>query len=81
MLGLRNRRKENLLSENEEVNGTEPVRSTVKMPSVISAIPRDRLKYSSMADGSRTPGERRVSIIVGDIINGTACRAIHPAVP
>lgn len=81
MRGLGERRKGNSLSENEEVKGTEPVSNTVKMPSVISAMPSERLKYSSTADGSRTSGERRVTIIVGDIIRGMAWSANQPAVP
>lgn len=70
-----------LLSEKDEVNGTEPVRRTVNMPRVINAIPRERLKYSSITDGSRTSGESKVIMMVGEVINGAACRANQPAVP
>jgi len=31
--------------------------------------------------GSRTSGERRVMMIVGDMIKGAAWRVSHPAVP
>lgn len=32
-------------------------------------------------DGSRTSGERSMMIIVGEMIRGAACNAIHPADP
>jgi len=38
-----------ILSEIEEVNGTEPVSSTIIMPRVNRAMPRDLAKYSSIA--------------------------------
>lgn len=38
-----------LLSDIDDVNGTEPVRSTIMMPSVKRVMPRERAKYSSRA--------------------------------
>jgi len=69
------------VSENEEVNGTDPVRRTIMIPRVNIAIPKDREKYPSRGVGSRTSGERRVIIIVGEMIKGKLCRASHPADP
>jgi hypothetical protein len=83
-------------SEIDEVKGTEPVRRTVMTPRVNNAMPRDLEKYSSRATnvsfdgfgaeedkrvGSRTSGERSVTMMVGEMINGTLCRASHPADP
>lgn len=39
----------NILSEIEEVRGTEPVSSTTIIPSVNKASPSDLAKYSSIA--------------------------------
>ena len=39
-----------VLSENDAVSGTEPVKSTTMMPRVSRAIPRAREKYSSRAE-------------------------------
>ena len=79
---------EDILSEIEEVKGTEPVRRTTIIPNVNKVIPSDREKYSSRAVfhqsgpsdpcmrhlrvGSRTSGERRVIMMVGDTIKGAA---------
>lgn len=38
----------NILSEIEEVRGTEPVSRTTIIPKVNKVIPRDREKYSSI---------------------------------
>jgi len=45
------RRFEHLLSESDEVNGTEPVRRTINIPTVSNAMPKDLAKYSSRAMG------------------------------
>jgi hypothetical protein len=47
----------------EEVNGTEPVRSTTMIPNVTSAIPREREKYSS---------------ITGTLVSGQYCNQHIP---
>lgn len=39
-----------VVSEIEEVKGTDPVKSTIIMPSVKRVRPRDREKYSSRTD-------------------------------
>jgi hypothetical protein len=44
-LGIRG--KQHILSEMEEVSGTEPVSRTIIIPSVSRAMPRDLEKYSS----------------------------------
>lgn len=72
---------EEAVSDREEVSGTDPVRRTIRTPRVSSVIPRDLEKYSSSKVASRTSGESIAMMMVGDSINGTACKASHPAVP
>lgn len=38
-----------VVSEMEDVRGTDPVRSTIRIPSVRRVMPREREKYSSSA--------------------------------
>lgn len=38
-----------ILSENDEVSGTEPVKRTPRSPKVIRVMPSERQKYSSSA--------------------------------
>lgn len=42
-------KKEDELSENVDVRGTDPVKSTVMTPRASNAIPSDREKYTSKA--------------------------------
>jgi hypothetical protein len=70
-----------LLSEMLLVRGTEPVKRTTIIPKANKVMPKEREKYVSRAVGSRTSGERRAMMIVGETINGKACRANQPAVP
>lgn len=69
------------VSENVDVRGTDPVKRTVMTPSASNAMPSDLEKYTSKDVGSRTSGERRVMMILGDTTKGKACSASQPAVP
>lgn len=70
-----------MVSEIEEVSGTDPVRSTIIIPRVNNVSPKEREKYCSRGEASLTSGDRRVMMIVGETIKGAAWRASHAAEP
>lgn len=48
-----------VLSDIEEVNGTEPVRSTIMIPNVKRVMPRERAKYSSRTEDTLAKAIKR----------------------
>lgn len=60
------------------VKGTLPVRSRRRMEKATRVSPRERERYSSRVVDSRTSGERRAMMTVGETMSGMASRTIQP---